>query len=74
MNRREIFAFLPLAPVLVGAAVISEAQADEKPSDPRQGTLSLNVGHGSVSMSVGRDGNLWVKSKDGDWKRVVTEG
>ena len=26
-----------------------------------------------VSMAVGEDGNLWLKSKDGDWKRVVTE-
>jgi len=26
-----------------------------------------------VSMAVGDDGNLWVKSKDGQWKRVVTE-
>ncbi len=74
MNRREIFAFLPLAPALVGAAIVSESQADEKPVDPRQATLRLNVGHGSVSMSVGQDGNLWVKSKGGDWKRVVTEG
>ena len=27
-----------------------------------------------VSMAVGDDGNLWVKSKNGVWKRVVTEG
>ena len=26
-----------------------------------------------VSMAVGRDGNLWLKSEDGIWKRVVTE-
>ena len=26
-----------------------------------------------VSMSVGNDGRLWVKSKDDVWKRVVTE-
>ena len=26
-----------------------------------------------VSMAVGEDGNLWLKSKDGEWKRVVTE-
>jgi hypothetical protein len=26
-----------------------------------------------VTMAVGRDGNLWLKSADGDWKRVVTE-
>jgi hypothetical protein len=27
----------------------------------------------SVTMSVGQDGHLWVKSKDDVWKRVVTE-
>ena len=26
-----------------------------------------------VTMAVGQDGNLWLKSVDGDWKRVVTE-
>ena len=26
-----------------------------------------------VSISVGDDGNLWLKRKDGEWKRVVTE-
>lgn len=25
-----------------------------------------------VTMAVGRDGNLWLKSATGDWKRVVT--
>ena len=27
----------------------------------------------AVSMAVGDDGNLWLKRKDGNWKRVVTE-
>jgi hypothetical protein len=26
-----------------------------------------------VAMAVGEDGNLWLKSKGGEWKRVVTE-
>lgn len=26
-----------------------------------------------VSMSVGEDGHLWIKTSDGQWKRVVTE-
>ena len=26
-----------------------------------------------VSMAVGEDGHLWLKAKDGEWKRVVTE-
>lgn len=27
----------------------------------------------SVTMAVGEDGRLWIKSKDDVWKRVVTE-
>jgi len=26
-----------------------------------------------VSMAVGKDGNLWLKTEDGQWKRIVTE-
>ena len=26
-----------------------------------------------VSMAVGKDGNLWLKTEGCDWKRVVTE-
>ena len=26
-----------------------------------------------VSMAVGKDGNLWLKTENGQWKRVVTE-
>lgn len=26
-----------------------------------------------VQMSVGRDGNLWLKTEGCDWKRIVTE-
>ena len=26
-----------------------------------------------VSMAVGRDGNLWMKTESGNWKRIVTE-
>lgn len=72
MNRRKLFSFLPLAPVLVGAAVIKEAQADEKPESDRN-ILSLHVNNKYLKMSVGKDGNLWLKPDGGDWKRVVTE-
>jgi hypothetical protein len=27
----------------------------------------------NLSMAVGDDGNLWLKTKNGEWKRVVTE-
>ena len=26
-----------------------------------------------ISMAVGDDGNLWIKRKDGEWKKVATE-
>ena len=29
--------------------------------------------HKQVAMAVGRDGNLWLKTEDGKWKRIVTE-
>lgn len=73
MNRRKLFSFLPLAPVLASAVVIREAQASEKPEDSMFHTLRLNTSNKSVNLSVGRDGNLWIKSDTSDWKRVVTE-
>lgn len=73
MDRRSFFSFLPLAPAVVGASVVSEAQASEKPADSKYGTIQLRTGHGHVDMSIGRDGNLWLKTAKGQWKRVVTE-
>lgn len=29
--------------------------------------------HKQVTMAVGRDGNLWLKTENGKWKRIVTE-
>lgn len=126
MNRRNFFAFLPLAPVAaVGAAVKAEAvsMAPENPIPsltltgskklppppppvPRVGNNVLsqngwitfqdmhsgNVSFPAVGMkfngpdkeyeldnenqvhiSVGKDGNLWIKNGDGVWKRIITE-
>lgn len=73
MNRRSFFSFLPLAPAVAGAAIISEAQAKETPVDGNRGTIQLRTAHGNVNMAVGRDGNLWLKTATGNWKRVVTE-
>jgi len=28
----------------------------------------------AISMAVGDDGDLWLKRRDGNWKKVVTEG
>lgn len=101
MDRRSFFGFLPLAPVIAGAAIVTQSQAEEKPADNNANTLRLMgmkkntkepyndrnammfLGpcaskyvideHTHVTMAVGRDGNLWLKSAEGDWKRVVTE-
>lgn len=98
MNRRNFFAFLPIAPV----ALISEgAKAEEKldisagapipgatritfsgnkkkdfkPSPTSIGGLNMNEADYSkeVSLAVGDDGYLWLRRKDCEWKRIVTE-
>jgi hypothetical protein len=50
-----------------------------KPSN-RSANTSLGFGYlnepdltRQVSMGVGEDGNLWLKTTKGEWKRVVTE-
>lgn len=45
---------------------------------PKNGLYSLHNKYVSdpskqVSLSVGEDGNLWIKSNDNPWKRVATE-
>jgi hypothetical protein len=37
------------------------------------GTSTSHDPHKQVSMSVGEDGHLWIKTAYGQWKRVVTE-
>lgn len=94
MNRRNFFAFLPIAPA---ALMIDGARADVQKEQPRDGEHSITL-QGSkpprkqdpnstsiyyhycendtsrrVSMSVGEDGNLWLKTVKGQWKKVVTE-
>ena len=49
MNRRKLFSFLPLAPVLASAVVIKEAQAEEKPPEDRQ-LLTLNLNNKYLHM------------------------
>lgn len=73
MNRRKFFRFLPVAPVIAGAVLVKEAQADEGPEEKHNNLIELRAGKGSIKLSVGRDGNLWIKPRDEDWKRVVTE-
>jgi hypothetical protein len=37
------------------------------------GNMPISDPNKLVSMAVGQDGNLWLKTIDGEWKRVVTE-
>ena len=91
MNRRNFFAFLPVAPA---ALMIDGAKANNIEEQPRKGehhitlmsskvnktnstsifaNMPINDPSKQVSMAVGQDGNLWLKTSNGEWKRVVTE-
>ena len=76
MDRRAFFSFLPLAPVIAGAAIAEESNKDLKPTGSVP-TLSLHQStkwNGNrVDLSIGKDGKLWIRSTGEDWKRVVTE-
>ena len=103
MNRRNFFAFLPLAPFVAASSIEAQAKPDISKDAPSNyyaaltlqgkkksdGTIMHLSADGStglgfinmdqpdpnkqVSMAVGEDGNLWLKRKDSEWKRVVTE-
>jgi hypothetical protein len=51
----------------------------EKPDPSAERIASIFVPHHKydpnkqVTMSVGEDGHLWLKTANGQWKRVVTE-
>lgn len=108
MNRRGLFAFFALTPVMAVEAIAKPPEppkpkiegapfdgqfaltltANKKATEskPTSGSHLVSNGLGNysfeinqpdptkaVKMAVGEDGNLWLKSKDGEWKRVVTE-
>jgi hypothetical protein len=88
MNRRSFFKFLPVAPVVLiteGARAVTADQAPENPYNTLAlaankksvsesgGPVSEAVWSKSVSIAVGEDGKLWVRSKNEEWRRVVTE-
>ena len=70
MDRRSFFSFLPIAPVVVAAAVVSESSKDDTPEDKNH--LVLHANNRYVTFGVGRDGNLWIKPHDDNWKKVAT--
>ena len=100
MNRRDFFAFLPVAPIVAMNSVEVEAKPDISAGAPRPGEFNItiqgslkpkpiasNIASNSIggfyfnendpnrgiSMAVGEDGGLWIRSLKGQWKKVVTE-
>ena len=96
MNRRNFFAFLPLAPIVAVGSVEAQAKPDNSAGAPRDDEFRLSlqankkskpINNGfingfqmnetdlnrQVTMAVGEDGNLWIKSLKGQWKKVATE-
>jgi hypothetical protein len=49
-----------------------------KPSNRSPTSLGFGINEPDltrqVSMGVGEDGNLWLKTAKGEWKRVMTDG
>lgn len=37
------------------------------------GSMPIQDPEKQVGMAVGNDGHLWLKTKSGEWRRVVTE-
>ena len=67
-------------PIPEAKQIIIQGTKKSKPiktTYPTMGEISFNMPEidatKQVSIAVGDDGNLWVKRKDGEWKRVVTE-
>jgi hypothetical protein len=44
-----------------------------RPSHPKFIQMAEVDADRTLSMAVGRDGNLWLKTAQGQWKRVMTE-
>ena len=64
----------------VNLTLMGTAEREKKQNDLMylsSGPASLNFPQNdpnkSVAMAVGDDGRLWLMSKGGQWKRVVTE-
>jgi hypothetical protein len=64
------------APIPTAVQII--LSGNKKPNPNRYPTsLGFNMSDAdpdkNLSMAVGDDGNLWLKTKNGEWKKVVTE-
>jgi len=64
------------APIPTATQIV--LSGNKKPDPVKTNTLGFSMPNGNdpnkqVSIAVGDDGYLWLKSKNGEWKRVVTE-
>jgi len=78
MNRRSFCKFLPAAPVVLMAEG-ARAASEYAPTDDSRG-IKINASKKelprarSATLSVGADGNLWLKnSSDDTWRKVMVE-
>lgn len=87
VNRRKLFGLLAASPAIATSVVISKANENLEPennilslqaqrmrkSSGNQFTIQGFENYGpTLGISVGRDGNMWIKVNN-KWKRVVSE-
>lgn len=79
MNRRDFFKFLPVAPIALPMTAVAMAREG---GEPERNLLTLQMQKDlwrvssedpQVHMSIGKDGELWIRKDKDSWKRVVTE-
>ena len=88
MNRRGLFGAFALSPFIAINAIAKERPTGEPDSEQTRIVINgtkkseptvFGKFHADydpnkqVTMSVGEDGHLWLKTANGQWKRVVTE-
>lgn len=79
MNKRNFFKFLAVSPIAIPVTAIAMAREGD---EPKRNLLTLQMQNDlwrvssndpRVDMSIGKDGQLWIRSSGEQWKRVVTE-
>lgn len=85
MHRRTLFGFVAALPVCLASAAKAKADQDDAPTSElmrlKQGAQPIKMEllgpaqwepQREVSLAIGRDGMLWVKTGD-NWNRVATD-
>lgn len=79
MNKRDFFKFLAVTPIAAPMTAVAMAREGD---EPVRNLLTLQMQNDlwrvssndpKVDMSIGKDGQLWVRASGEQWKRVVTE-